>query len=75
MVRTDSRKLSPQKTMGSPETDNPGHAKAPVKHTVTGLKSGYSCKVSNAGVITYKLPKAGMVSLKLYDVSGRLHAK
>ena len=73
---TDSRKLSLlRKLWEAPETDNPGHAKAPVKHTVTGLKSGYSCKVSNAGVITYKLPKAGMVSLKLYDVSGRLHAK
>ncbi len=73
---TDSRKLTMlQKLWDAPETDNPGHALGSMKKPARSIKNGYSCKVSSAGVITYKLPKAGQVSLKLYDVNGRLHSQ
>ncbi len=69
---TDSKKLALlNKLWNAAETDNPGHAQAPVMPRSHGIKNGYFCQVSGAGMITYTLPEAGLVSLKLYDVNGR----
>lgn len=73
---TDSKKLDLLKKLwNAAETDNPGHAVAPVMPRSHGIKNGYFCQVSGAGMITYTLPKAGLVSLKLYDVNGRFQSE
>lgn len=55
------------------EVDNPGQAPViPMRNTI---KKGFSCHVSSAGLITYSLPKAGAVSLKLYDFNGRMQSE
>jgi hypothetical protein len=39
------------------------------------MSSGFNCQISNNGMITYTLPKAGSVSFKIYNVNGRLHSE
>ncbi len=39
------------------------------------ISSGFNCRISNTGLITYLLPKAGSVSLKVFNVTGRLQAE
>ncbi|NLP01617.1 MAG: cellulase family glycosylhydrolase [Fibrobacter sp.] len=39
------------------------------------MSSGFNCQISNNGMITYTLQKAGSVSFKIYNVNGRLHSE
>jgi endoglucanase len=39
------------------------------------IAGGFNCKVSSTGLISYTLPKAGFVSLKVYNVNGRLQSE
>ena len=39
------------------------------------IKRLFTCRVSSTGLITYSLPKAGFVSLRLYNVNGRLQSE
>jgi endoglucanase len=42
---------------------------------ISGIAGGFNCQVSNAGQISYSLPKAEFVSLKVYNVNGRLQSE
>jgi hypothetical protein len=44
----------------------------PVKQ---GNSGAFTCHASGTGPITYSLPKAGFVSVKLYNVNGRLQSE
>jgi aryl-phospho-beta-D-glucosidase BglC (GH1 family) len=70
---TDSRKMSLLEKLWA-QADIGGTS--PV---IQGLKNtnknSFTCHVSNAGLITYSLPKAGFVSIRLYDISGRLQSE
>jgi len=70
----DTRKTSLlEKLWNAPDVENPGHAGViTAKHSA--INSGIKCRVSSSGMITYTLPKASVVSAKLYDVNGRLHS-
>jgi hypothetical protein len=46
---------------------------APVSHGIISTVSTFH--VSNTGLITYSLPKADYVTLRLYDVNGRLQSE
>lgn len=41
----------------------------------SNIGGGFNCHVSSTGQVTYSLPKAGFVSLKVYNVSGRLQSE
>jgi endoglucanase len=69
---TDSRKTTLLKRIWDAPYVEP-EAVIPVKRsTVSG---GFNCHVSSTGKIAYSLPKAGFVSLKVYNVSGRLQSE
>ena len=65
---TDSRKLSLLAKLW--DAKEAGVQATPVK--LSGLTT---FRVSSTGLITYSLPKAGFVSLKFYNVNGRLQSK
>lgn len=69
---TDSRKMDMlNKLWSAKDVANPGQQSV-IKHNT--VKNVFNCHVSNTGLITYTLPKAGFVSLKLYNVNGRLQS-
>jgi endoglucanase len=69
---TDSRKL----TLLAKLWQGTGPGGNPVIPADNGaLRSVFTCRVSGTGLITYSLPKAGFVSLRLYDVNGRLQSE
>jgi endoglucanase len=68
---TDSRKLTLLTNLWN--ANGPRGAAYPVKHGAAG--SVFVCRVSNTGLITYSLPKAGFVSLRLCDLKGRLQSE
>jgi len=72
---TDSRKTSLlAKLWNAPEVPNPGTIPVvPSKQSTIG--GGSSFHVSNTGLISYSLSKAGFVSLKVYNVNGRLQSE
>jgi len=73
-LTVDQRKMSLlTKLWNATETENPGMPIRPVEQST--LSTTFSCHVSSSGLITYSLPKAGFVSLKLYNVSGRLQSE
>jgi endoglucanase len=72
-LSVDTRKTSLLKKLwDAPETENPGYA--PVIYAGNVNKS-FNCKVSSTGLITYTLPKTEMVSLKLFNLNGRLQSE
>lgn len=75
---TDSRKMSLLSRLwnanGNGKPYIPDYPEAPVIHDKHGGRA-FSCIVSSTGLITYSLPEAGFVSLKLYSVSGRLQSE
>ena len=72
-LSVDTRKTTLLKKLwDAPETQNPGYA--PVIYAGKVDKS-FNCKVSSTGLITYTLPKTEMVSLKLFNVNGRLQSE
>jgi endoglucanase len=73
-LTTDSRKLDMlEKLWESPETETPGMSVQPAEHAA--ISRDISCTVSSSGKITYTLPKAGLVSLRLYNLNGRLRSE
>ncbi|MBN1577085.1 MAG: cellulase family glycosylhydrolase [Chitinispirillaceae bacterium] len=79
---TDSRKLNLLAKLWNatgngepyePEPYDPGAPVIPAEHG-TGRRI-FTCHVSSTGLITYSLPKAAFVSLRVYNVKGRLQSK
>ncbi|HLV31208.1 MAG TPA: cellulase family glycosylhydrolase [Chitinispirillaceae bacterium] len=69
----DQRKMDLLSELWEAADKDPG---APVRYGENGnRKTGVNCRISNAGLITYSLPKAENVSLKLYNVNGRLQSE
>jgi aryl-phospho-beta-D-glucosidase BglC (GH1 family) len=69
---TDTRKTTMlSKLWNSTGTIKPGNY-GPVKQGNSGV---FTCHASGTGPITYSLPKAGFVSVKLYNVNGRLESE
>jgi aryl-phospho-beta-D-glucosidase BglC (GH1 family) len=74
-LSTDSRKTSMlAKLWNSIETDKPGQAPVTPDKQNT-IRKDFSCRVSSTGPVTYSLPKAEFVSLKLYNINGRLQSE
>jgi endoglucanase len=76
----DSRKIDLLSRLwnakGSGQPYIPDFPEAPVIHGRNGAGSKiFSCKISGAGLITYSLPEADFVSLKLFSVDGRLQSE
>lgn len=70
----DSRKMSLlNKLWSATEVENPGMPAAPA--APVAMQKDFTCRVSSAGDISYSLPKAGFVSLRLYNVNGRLQSE
>lgn len=69
----DERKINLLKKLWSaPEVE----VDVPVVHGKKSvIKNGYNFRVSNSGMISYTLPKAELVSIKLYNVNGRLQSE
>jgi hypothetical protein len=65
---TDSRKLALLAKLWDAK-------EAGVKATPVKLSTFTSFHVFGTGLITYSLPKAGFVSLRLFNVNGRLHSE
>lgn len=68
---TDSRKLNLLANLWN--ATGPRGSVIPVKHGTVSRVPAFH--VSSTGLITYSLPKAGFVSLKLYNVNGRLQSE
>jgi hypothetical protein len=69
---TDSRKTTMLAKLWS-ATGSGSPVVTPAQQSTTSR--AFSCHVSSTGLITYSLPKAGFVSLKLYNVNGRLQSE
>lgn len=69
---TDSRKLALLKKLwDAPEVENPGELLG-VKRSA---RRNTNFQASSTGAITYTLPKAEFVTLKLYDLDGKLRSE
>lgn len=53
--------------------DNPGHAHIVNKKVVTNTNA-FNCRFLSNGTLTYTLPEAQRVTVKLYGINGRLHS-
>lgn len=72
---TDSRKTTMLATLwNATEPAHPGNAPV-VNPEHVNISKNLSCHVSSAGQINYSLPKAGFVSLKIFNVNGRLQSE
>lgn len=56
------------------EVEKPGHAPV-VPDKQMSIQKAFSCRLSSTGSITYTLPEAEHVSVKLYGVNGRFHSE
>jgi hypothetical protein len=68
---TDSRKLTLLADLWN--ATGPRGAVLPGKRGAPG--KAFTCSVSNTGLLSYSIPKAGFVSLKLCDLNGRLQSE
>jgi hypothetical protein len=72
---TDSRKTTLLKKLwDATEPAHPGNAPVINPQHAT-VNRDFTCHVSSAGQINYSLPKAGFVSLKIFNVNGRLESE
>jgi hypothetical protein len=69
----DSRKVALLSKIWNAPDVPPGTPVIPTKR-ISDRKS-FNCHISSTGLINYTLPKAGQVSLKVYNVNGRLQSE